>query len=401
MKRKLILFFLLVFIHSIKAISQKEVTSFIFGHSLIHHEFQINTTPSQETSIPHWLHFLSKEAGHIFKVSGQYGFLPQHANLPPSAQWGFDFVEGAWDSDNEMFSEANFSNIIITPGNFIQWQSPSENYPMDAISPVNATESIFSWCNQQEDELKFYIYENWPDMAPFLSNNFPPSENEWLSYNEYLNTEFHNWYLDYHNSLVGRFPNSCIKIIPVGTLISDLLSQSPYNEIPIEELYEDDAPHGRASIYFLASIITYMAIYEEKAPLDFEVQSIIHPLISNNYSLIVDYLWVNLNSFNYDNTDSRVFCDQLVTSTTAEITDPKQVRITPNPTLDFLTIESSYKSHLVSIVNSYGQLIVNNRLISPDDNILDLGDLTTGVYFLIGEDVSNEVLYTKTFVKQR
>ncbi len=38
--------------------------TFIFGHSLIHHEAQVNPTPSQETSVPHWFHLLSAEAGH-------------------------------------------------------------------------------------------------------------------------------------------------------------------------------------------------------------------------------------------------------------------------------------------------------------------------------------------------
>ena len=55
--------------------AQQTVKTFIFGHSLINHELQVNITPSQETSVPHWMHFLSVEAGHNYSVSGQYGFL--------------------------------------------------------------------------------------------------------------------------------------------------------------------------------------------------------------------------------------------------------------------------------------------------------------------------------------
>ncbi|MDF1694650.1 MAG: hypothetical protein P1U56_02405, partial [Saprospiraceae bacterium] len=129
--------------------AQKDVRSFIFGHSLINHEAQVNPTPSQETSIPHWMHFLAEAGGNTYAVSGQYGFLPQHANLPPIAQWGFDFATGAWESDYEPFSAANFTNILITPANFIQWQGPEENYFGETISPIDATKTIVDWCIEQ------------------------------------------------------------------------------------------------------------------------------------------------------------------------------------------------------------------------------------------------------------
>jgi len=172
-----------------------DVTMFIFGHSLINHEFQIYETPSQQTSIPHWIHFLAQEADKQFKISGQYGFLQTHANLPPISQWGFDFVEPAWESDYEPFAQADFSHIVLTPANFIQWQGPDINYPNDNISPVDATSSILNWCTEQTENLGFYIYENWPDMAPFLSNYFPPSTSEWNDYNLYTQNDFAQWFI--------------------------------------------------------------------------------------------------------------------------------------------------------------------------------------------------------------
>jgi len=218
----LVLFYLTL---AIEANCQATIRSFIFGHSLINHEFQINVTPSQETSVPHWFHLLAEEGGHNYAVSGQYGFLPQHRNLPPIAQWGFDIVDGAWESDYEPFAVADFTNIMITPGNFIQWQNPSENYPYESFSPIDATNEIFDWCQEQEDGLKFYIYENWPDMGSFLGNGFPPTNAEWSLYNEFLNSEFHNWFLEYHDEVIDAHPEVCVKMIPVGPVISNLLSQ--------------------------------------------------------------------------------------------------------------------------------------------------------------------------------
>lgn len=299
--------------------AQDTLRTFVFGHSLINHEFQVNVTPSQETSVPHWFHFLAEEAGYDYELSGQYGFLTTHVNLPPIAQWGFDFVPPAWDSDNEPFSAANFGNILITPGNFIQYQAPTLPYFNSTLTPLTATDSIFDWVNLQQDSLDLYIYENWPDMAGFLGAGFPPTAAEWTAYNNYLNAGFHDWFLEYHDSLATAFPNQCVSMIPVGPVISSLLSQSPFDQIPIDSLYEDDAPHGMATTYFLAAMVTYMAMYQEQTPLSYTAPPIIHSVIRNNYSTVVTHIWNELQNFNYPNGDSRVFCTSASVLSLAEM----------------------------------------------------------------------------------
>jgi hypothetical protein len=115
---------------------------YIFGHSLI-----VHATDSDETTVPHWLHLLAHEGGHDVSVSGQYGFLPQHANLPPTAQWGFSEVASAWDSDTQNFTDANFNTILLTAANFVQDQPSNVNYHGNSTtSPVSATlEIIDGW----------------------------------------------------------------------------------------------------------------------------------------------------------------------------------------------------------------------------------------------------------------
>ncbi len=380
--------------------AQKNITNYIFGHSLIHHEFQVNPTPSQETSVPHWVHFLANAAGHEYSVSGQYGFLPQHANLPPFAQWGFDFVEGAWDSDYESFADANFNTILITPGNFIQWQPPNSNYPGESVSPISATEDIFEWCLQQDPGLNFYIYENWPDMAPFLSNGFPPSESEWNSYNENLNNEFHNWFSDYHNALSENFPDVCVNLIPVGSLISQLLNTAPYNQIEVSDLYEDDAPHGQASIYFLSAVITYMVIYEEMAPLDYNVESIIHPVIAENYEEIVETFWIGLNEFSI-NSAGEVFCDDPpVLSSISETIDSQNLVLRPNPVSQFINIDSQLNASKVTIFDVYGDRVLDVNLDQIDQASIDVSGLENGMYILSITDEINTSYSQRKFVKQ-
>jgi len=83
--------------------SQTTINQFIFGHSLIDHSPPLIPTPSNETTVPHWIYLLAQEAENSYAAGGKYGFLPQHAMPPYFAQWGYDIVPSVWDSDYEPF----------------------------------------------------------------------------------------------------------------------------------------------------------------------------------------------------------------------------------------------------------------------------------------------------------
>jgi len=283
--------------------------TYIFGHSLIVHDPPAIATPSNETTIPHWMHLLAEAANFDYAVSGQYGFLPQHDNLPPISQWGFDLVTSAWESDTESFAEANFNTILLTAGNFIQYQPagmPYEGDNPDNTTPVGATVEIFDWVETQEPGTTLYIYENWPDMAGFISS-FPPSEQEFAEFNDYTTGDFHDWWLDYNDMVRTQRPDLNVKMIPVGPILARLLTDTNLSSIPITELYEDDAPHGRASLYFLAGMVTYMAMYGVETPETYEVPDIVHETIRMNYSETVAFIWQQLENFNDDAGNSLVW----------------------------------------------------------------------------------------------
>jgi len=55
-------------------------------------------------------------------------------------------------------------------------------------------------------------------------------------------------------------------MIPVGPIIAKIMDGPLADQILVTEFYEDDAPHGRPNLYFLAALITYAAIFDEPAP---------------------------------------------------------------------------------------------------------------------------------------
>ncbi|MFK7808516.1 MAG: T9SS type A sorting domain-containing protein [Saprospiraceae bacterium] len=303
---------LLLIVFSINSRAQtEEIRSFMFGHSLLDHRPPIISTPSDETTIAHWISLLAEEANKGYAATGQYGFLPQHANLPPFAQWGYDIVPAVWDSDYDTFDEADFNNALITAGNFMQWQGPDEPIPgQGAMTVISATETIVDWLDQQEDTMGIYIYENWPDMAPYLNNGFPATATEFDNYNDYVLGDFHDWWLDYHDALLDSRPELGIRMIPVGPILAELLSDGILSNIPITELYEDDAPHGRATLYFLAGLITYTAIYQMEAPLSYEVPSIVHQEVQDNYAAVACYISDYLMNFTDDEGINRALAPE-------------------------------------------------------------------------------------------
>ncbi len=378
MKRTLlcisIIFFTSFFLHA-----QQDKTVFIFGHSLVVHDPPLIPTPSNETTVPHWLHFLAEEANLDIAVNGQYGFLQQHDDLPPISQWGFDSVASAWDSDTEPFSAANFDTVLITAGNFIQYQSSNQPYYNDPnTTPLSATLTIVDWVNNQNPDMVTYIYENWPDMAGFLNNGFPASASEFQAYNDYTEGDFHDWWIEYQDFLVAERPNEIIKMIPVGPIISKLLSQAPYDQIPISELYEDDAPHGRPTIYFLAAMITYAAIFQSPAPDSFIVPNTVHSTVANNYQNINTFIWNELLDFNFSPlAESRVFINSPLSVEDEELLN---INMYPNPTQNILYFDGELDGLDIEVYDTLGKKM--NIEYSSITNTLDLTDINSGVLFV-------------------
>lgn len=289
---------------------RKAVKNYIFGHSLINHANPTLPTRPNETAVPHWLQQLAQAAGKQYSVSGKYGFLRNYTELPPNAQWGFKNVPGAWDDDSPLrFADVNFTTVLITAGNFIQYQPATVPYDGDNrgnVTPLQATLQVVDWLVAQEPGIEIYIYENWPDMAGH-AKSFPPSASEFASYNAHVVSGFHAWWIDYHDALLEARPAANVKMIPVGPIISNLLTNTNLSGIAITELYEDDAPHGRPTLYFLASLVTYMAIYGAEAPADFPVPATVDSLVRDNYANVVSFIWSELQNFDDGAGNSRVW----------------------------------------------------------------------------------------------
>lgn len=282
--------FMAIFLLSTPLFAQQksDIRSYIFGNSLINH-----LTEEEETTVPFWLYQLAQKADMRYEVEGQWGFLRDFATeLPPLANWSFQDIQKYWDPEQKPFSQANFNTILINPTNFIQYRPPNAPYDdgdSDNVSPLSATLTVFDWVDAAQPDMDYFVYEGWADMGDFI-RNFPPEKVKLRPYHKHILGPSHDWYELYIKQLKTARPKLNITLIPVAPILSKLLTQTPLSEIAIHDLYTDNAPHGTATLYFLASLITYKSLYGQNAPLDYKVPVTVHTQVRENYAKIIDFI---------------------------------------------------------------------------------------------------------------
>ena len=138
--------------------------------------------------------------------------------------------------------------------------------------------------------MRYYIYEGWAEMAPF-ADPVPRRARKLRKFHAYNTGAYHDWYREYVDMLVTERPELEIRLIPVARILSQLLTSPPLDEIANRDLYSDSAPHGTGTLYFLASMITYSALFDEPAPAGFTPPDSLDPLVTENYRNLADTIW--------------------------------------------------------------------------------------------------------------
>lgn len=268
----------------------KSVRTFFFGNSTIFHG---NNTP--ETVVPYWINEFAKAGGNRFAFDGQFGFMQHHAEQPTIAQWGVPGVKGAWNSDTHKFGGANFDSIVITSANFIQSVSATEAFYGAPASVVEFTLKVIDDKHAEEPGVEFFIYENWPEMASFIADQaFPADAGEFAKFNDFTVGAFHDWWVEYNEALKDARPDVTIRLVPVGSMLSRLFTETGLSALTVEDLYVDEAPHGTGTLYFLAGIVTYTALYGQTPEAGYPVPDVVHPLVREQYPEILKVVAANM-----------------------------------------------------------------------------------------------------------
>ncbi|MHA7058695.1 T9SS type A sorting domain-containing protein [Aquimarina sp. M1] len=405
----MILFFCIQ--HSFSQINNK---SYVFGHSLVNHSADQST--QNRSNIPDWLYLLAQQAGHQYSIDGQFGFLP-YQQLPPIYQWGFiDAPNTRTNESNDDFGSWNYDNVIVTLANFIQQtSSPSQNafceqqYIEDcnedpnALSSVEAVLRILDYTREEEADIDFYIYENWPE----FNGTFPPTSEaeedlEFGEFYDYTRGEFHDWWITLQDELLQVRPDARVKLIPVGPILANLFSANGIlSEISATTLYEDSAPHGYPVLYFLTALIHYTVLYAEQPPANFQFPDAdlsapirIPDIVKNNYTAIVDFIWNSLQGYTFSNGESRVFLDRQILSVDDLSIHTLKPIIYPNPGNGIFNLElpdTTIYPVNIKVINTIGQVIDEISVTDHQSTNFNLDKKGTFFLKIVGDQYSDIV----------
>lgn len=259
------------------------VKVFFFGNSLVQH-----VSDTHETSTVYWLGYITKEAQKQLAADGTFGFLREYGRkLPPQAQWSVPGVDTAWRGD---LGRSGYDAVVLTPTNFIQYKPADEKYDWQNpgnISPLDASRQVLDFVRATSPESRLFIYEGWADMDGVV-RSFPPSARQLRKYHRFNGDKYHDWYVDYLAMLAKAYPDAPPKLIPIASVLSEVFAMDELEDLQATDLYTDDAPHGTPSMYFLAAMVTYAALYDVAPPATMVLPASIHPLIRANYGRIAD-----------------------------------------------------------------------------------------------------------------
>ncbi|KAB2539503.1 type I secretion protein [Salipiger aestuarii] len=263
---------------------------YVFGNSLVHYLGE-----TARSNVPHWLGAMAEADGRRLALDGQWGFLRDFAGgLPPRPNWSFPGVASAWDPGRGAFGDAGFDAVLVTPANFIQYQAPDMAYEGDnpgGESPLGATLKVLDWMLGHTGGVPVWIYEGWAEMSS-LVGRFPPPDQALRRYQAFNAGDYHAWYLDLTEALRGARPDADVRLLPVASVLAGLLGDGGLLEtLPAEALYVDADPHGTPTLYFLAAMVVYSALYETPPPAGYQPPDSLHPQVTSAYPQLAQAVW--------------------------------------------------------------------------------------------------------------
>jgi hypothetical protein len=327
----------------------EEARVYVFGNSLVHH-----LDGGSETNVPIWLDRMAKAQGHSLALDGEWGFLRNFAEAPvPKPNWSFRGIKPALRRGSSDLGSADLSAVIITPANFLQFARPHKPYWDEGrrgASPLTATLEIIDAVQEQAPGVPILLYEGWADMGEY-AETIPPTPAAYDEYLDYLQGDYHDWFIEWQDELRKARPQADIRIVPVSSTLARAYRETVLRNLDTEALYDDTAPHGTATKYMLAAMALYPALYGEPAPALDDLPGIA-PLVADNIEEIAHF-----------------FATGEATATETAAAEPTSTPLQPSATPDRFAPKTEVQS--ISLTNQRSQGMADPTLAFGLNGVAD------------------------------
>ncbi len=270
----------------------KTVDVYAYLNSLHNHDAGPD---SVNTSTANWIARLAPSApsgGNVYTCGWMFGFANAWTT-PPNAQ-GQEVVTSPHMSGTSWVGGTQIEVVEFVPDNFEgPFYDPSAVSNFGFAYTPRLLQLIDAWqATVPNPNRRYAIYGGWPDMGPYgQPGSITPTQI----------TNYRNWalggYQTWLETLVAQLraarPALDIRLHNVNKATILAWRDTVVSTIATSALFEDDAPHGTSTWYFLAAIADYIELYDEKPPAGFVFNGAwnVHPTVTANYQSIVDYIW--------------------------------------------------------------------------------------------------------------
>lgn len=359
---------------------------YYYKNSLYNHLETGNSDANASTNVGNWIARFTAVPSNpkVATLGSVFGFFPQWSVPPKAHNFHSEITTphlqkwtASWDGATEI------DLLGFVPDNFDgQSFDPADTTNMGEAYVTKLLALIDEWeANAPNDDRRYVVYAGWPALNQYGGTNDDPGTltasgiARWQAYGL-------GEYQDWMELLVVRLqearPQLDIRLHNISKAVIMCHQNTVVKDIPANVLFEDLAPHGRATWYFLAAVAEYMEIFGEKPPSGFSFKSewMVDSTVIENYQAIVDYIWSVV--------------DDGQTSAKSALALPDIVNVYPNPVISTLSIKTAEDKPLTfSILSVTGEVILTGRL----QRSLDVSNLQAGVYLLkIHDEHSNQTI---------
>jgi len=348
----------------------KSVDMYYYKNSLYNHA-QPGTDADANTNVGNWIARMAQQAPipNSATLGSTFGFITNWT-VPPTDGGFFTeittpYINGSWAGAE------NIDLVGFVPDNFDgQAFDPADTTNLGASYEERISFFINEWeTNAPNSNRRYVIYTGWPTLGGYGGTADDPSTVTTSQYSNWRNyglTVYQNWMQLLVYRLQMNYPSLEIRIHDISRALLMMHENEIVGDIAPSVLFEDLAPHGRSSWYFLAAIAEYIELYDEKPPVNFVFQSSwnVAPEITENYQLIVNYFWNILKG---------------TTSTSnTDILPNSGFKILENPARNMITINTDYSDFTTMLISTSGEIVQT----SENSKKIEISHLPKGLYFL-------------------
>lgn len=262
--------------------TQKSV--FVFGHSLFNHTL---TDANGFTNTGVHIGDMSRQSFNRVVCEQIFGQL-RNQTLPPPIGNRDRFASNQfnpWTGGN--WYDVGWTDVLVMASNFEQtFKTPTEF--------ATESDAVLSYIDTNTSA-NIIVYEHWAEPTQYglsVINGNEMSPADWNSFKE-LHRDggaYHTWHVGYQDQIETN-GYTCY-MIPIGPIVMDALQTESYlSSIEHQDLYVDAAPHGNATMYFLAGLVTYIALFGVPnvnfSPTGF---SFVHSSVTSNLSSLTAFI---------------------------------------------------------------------------------------------------------------